>query len=190
MTAAERERRYVDVYFEDVLGSRYGHKCAFPVRRRYTSAVQYWLVQASDSLDGFLLMNDEIVKLNELLLYSDFDPGGSFEGFAEWEVEQHRTRELAALQDAAWRHVASSPAGQIAFGALRDALLKDFFGRVKQGAYTKAVKLLVKQGRLEREEQREAAALKDWELITLAASPPPADRAWTGTSVIPLWAAA
>jgi three-Cys-motif partner protein len=187
LNAAQRERKYVDLYFEDVLGDRYGYKCAFPVRRRYEAAVQYWLVQASDHEKPFELMNDEIVKLNELLLYRDYNPDGSIPGLAEWEVEQHRAKELAALEDAVIAAVGAAPGQVIEFRALRTLLLDDFFGRVKWGAYSKAVKNLVRADRLLREE-RKAAALRDDERLRLPAASAPA-RTQTGGNVVPIRAA-
>jgi hypothetical protein len=184
LDAAQRERKYVNLYFEDVLGGRYRYKCAFPVRRQYKSPVQYWLVHASNHEKPFALMSDEIVKLNELLLYRDLNRPGSLPGLAEWDVEQHRTRELAALEDAALAAVAAAPDGRIRFGALRAALMQDFFGRVRSGAYAKAVKNLVRGDKLDRE-QRKAAALTDDEYLSLLAS----GRAARSGKVVPIRAA-
>jgi len=171
LNAGQRERKYVDLYFEEVLGKRYGYKCAFPVRRGYETAVQYWLVHASEHEKPFELMNDEIVKLNELLLFRDLNPPGSIPEIAEWDLEQHRARELAALETAVLSSVNAPPDETIRFGALRDQLLDEFFGRVRWGAYSKAVKNLVRADRLVREE-RKAAALRDNELLSV---PPAAE---------------
>ena len=187
LDVARRERKYVDLYFEDVLGDRYGYKCAFPVRRRYKAAVQYWLVQASNHEKPFELMNDEIVKLNDLLLFGDFNPDGSIPGLAEWEVEQHRARELTALEESVLAAVSAAPGQVIVFGALRTILLDEFFGRVKWGAYSKAVKNLVKVDRLLRED-RKAAALRDDERLRLPSAGESA-RTETGENVVPIRAA-
>jgi three-Cys-motif partner protein len=161
------ERKYVNLYFEEVLGSRYGYKCAFPVRRGYGTAVQYWLVHASDHAKPFELMNDEIVKLSELLLFRHLERDGGLPGLAEWDVEQHRARELRALETAVLAVVNAAPGGGIRFAMLREQLLDEFFGRVKWGAYAKVVKSLVRADKLQREE-RKAAAMRDNEWITVS----------------------
>jgi three-Cys-motif partner protein len=190
LDAAQRERKYKDLYFEDVLGGRFDYRCAFEVRRRYKSAVQYWLVHASNHEKAFELMYNEIVKLNELLLFRDLNPDGSIPGLAEWELDQHRARELAALEHAVFGVVASAAGQVIEFGALRTLLLDDFFGRVKWGAYSKAVKNLVKADRLLREE-RKAAAMREDERLRLPPSAGEPARTATagGGTVVPIRAA-
>jgi three-Cys-motif partner protein len=185
LTTIQKERKYVDLYFEDVLGDRYPFKCAFPVRRGYKTAVQYWLVHASAHEKAFSLMNDEIVKLNELLVYRDCKPEESIPMMAEWEVDQHRSSELAALEDAVLAAVTKAPGGCMQAGAIRNALVDDFFGRVKWSAYAKATKNLVKVDRLDRED-RKHAALSDHEVISLPVAAPAGTEA---TNVVPIRAA-
>lgn len=185
LDAAQREDKYLDIYFEDVLGPRYRYKCAFPVRRKYKAAAQYWLVQASDHEKPFALMNDEIVRLNELLLYKDFDPEGSM--FPVWELEQHQARQLAALEQAVFATVKAAPGGVMQAGAIRAALMDQFFGRVTWGTYTKAIKNLVKSKQLDRE-QRPGAALPDHENISLPPVAPPTSTE-AAANVVPFRAA-
>lgn len=144
-----RERAYLDLYFEDVLESRYRYCCAYPVRAKVGAKVQYWLVHASDHLDAHLLMNDEIVKLEEKLHAKAYEGSLLVEfGADEWkgrieaEEEDLKKRVLEAV---------SAAGGTMSFGHLRELLLPEFFGRVKQGAYSRVCKALVKEGRLERE---------------------------------------
>jgi hypothetical protein len=56
------EYELLDPYFREVLGDRFQYVSAHPVRRAYGAAHKYWLVHAADVVDGFLLMNDAIVK--------------------------------------------------------------------------------------------------------------------------------
>lgn len=183
----ERERRYVDLFFDDVIGKRHRWKCAFPVRARFTSPLVYWLVHASDNIDAFLLMNDEIVKLDELLFVRTFERESELDGFTEAELEARRNVVQTELEAAVVACVARTPGQSIAFSRVREELLPAFFGRVKQGAYAKAVKNLVKTGRLHRQE-RPAARLEDHELISLPPSGPGTSVAVRG-KVIPFRAA-
>lgn len=145
-----RERAYLDLYFEEVLGDRYRWCCAYAVRSKYVSKVQYWLVHASDHLDAHLLMNDEIVKLEERLYVKTHEGAGLLEGFTELEWESRIRAEEERLKESLFALVKSSSAGMLTFGELRDVLLPEFFGRVKQGAYSRVAKALVREGRLDR----------------------------------------
>ena len=169
-SAETKERAYLSLYFQNVLGNRYRWKCAYPVRSRSTSSVQYWLVHASNHLDAFLLMNDEMVKLDQRLHVATYDDPDALPGFAESEYEAHAETAQAQLERQMVELVANAPGGVLPFGCLRDELLTEFFGRVKQGAYGTAVRNLVKQGRLEREE-RVAARFELTERISLPRPP-------------------
>lgn len=147
----ERERAYLDLYFEEVLGGRYRWCCAYAVRSKYVSKVQYWLVHASDHLDAHLLMNDEIVKLEERLYMKTYESAGLLEGFTEIEWQSRLGAEEGRLAERMFALVKSSSTGMLTFGELRGVLLPEFFGRVKRGAFSRAAKALVREGRLDRE---------------------------------------
>jgi three-Cys-motif partner protein len=151
-TIEERERAYLDLYFEEVLESRYEWCCAYAVRGRFGAKVQYWLVHASNHLDAHLLMNDEIVKLEERLYAKTYEEADErlLEGFATEEFKAQIAHDEERLKKRVLEAVAAA-GGTMSFGHLRDLLLPEFFGRVKQGAYSRACKALVKEGRLERE---------------------------------------
>jgi len=74
LDATKRERMYVDLYFE-----RCSRAVPLEVRVPRPAEVrvegQVLLVQASDNFDAFMLMNDEIVKLDDLLFASRRGPG-------------------------------------------------------------------------------------------------------------------
>lgn len=162
-----RERAYLALYFESVLGSRYSYKCSYAVRSTYTSKVQYWLVHASDHLDAHLLMNDEIVKL-ETRLYAETYGQDAIEEFIEHEIQMRMDEVECRLRERVFEVVSAAPGHKIAFAALRDALLPEFFGQVKQGAYSRAVKSLIAEDRLVRE-QRAAAKLAPGEMLSFPA---------------------
>jgi len=135
LDATRRERMYVDLYFEQVLGERFGWKCAYPVRARYESKVKYWLVQASDNIDAFLLMNDEVVKLDALLYQRGLPAQGMLDGFAEWESEAKQVEweklyeeRLTELQGATAALLAKQVGNALPFEQIRRTLLDDYFG--------------------------------------------------------------
>lgn len=149
----ERERAYLDLYFEEVLGSRYPLRCAYAVRSKYISKVQYWLVHASDHLDAHLLMNDEIVKLEEKLYELTYRVEDALPGFVQDEWKAKIVEEEDVLAERMFALVIDAPGCSMTFGALRDKLLPEFFGRVKQGAYSRAAKALLKADRMTREKE-------------------------------------
>jgi hypothetical protein len=110
-------------------------------------------------------MNDEIVKLEDQL-FARTVAEGALEGFAEAESDARHADAEKSLREALPGVVAASPGGTMTFDAVRRALLPEFFGRVKQGSYSRAVKALVKDGRLVRE-QRQHAKLDGDERLTL-----------------------
>ena len=59
--------------------------------------------------------------------------------------------------------------GQVTFGALRQSLAKQFFGRVKESAYARNVKVLAKEGKLSRTKSWVHAPLDDNERLTASA---------------------
>jgi three-Cys-motif partner protein len=123
LTTLEREQRYLRLYYEDVLGPRYSWKCAFPVRPKYESAVKYWLVQASDYIDAFTIMNDEIVKLDALLFLHTIDDPGALEGFIEAEIKARYDATLVELGQAMLGYLSKQPGRAAPFGQIREALL-------------------------------------------------------------------
>ncbi len=182
----QREERYVQLYYDQVIGSRHRWKCAFPVRARMSAPTKYWLVQASDDLKPYMLMNDQIVELTERLIQRDYLAEGVLEGFMEAEIEAHRARVRRHLEDATIELLAAAPGGTLPFGAIKEQLIGSFFGVVKDGGYSSVVKALVKDDRLTRE-KRKAAAVDGLEMISLPSRGPEDDE---GAKVIPLRRAA
>lgn len=173
MGTYERERALLDIYFADVLGSRFPLTCAYPVRARFDSPPKYWLVQASASPKAFWLMNDEIVKLDELLYERTFTDPEAIQGIVTLENEARRDTYERELQREMLNVVMA--AGVTTFGRVRDQLVPEFFGRVKQGAYAKAAKALVKDGAILREKERASAKLEDGERLSVPRNGPSVD---------------
>jgi three-Cys-motif partner protein len=163
----ERERAYLNLYFEDVFGDRYEWLCAYPVRASFKSKVQYWLVHASDHIDAHRLMNDEIVKLEEHLYRKTYEHENSLEGFADMEWQTRIDADEALLRERIFALVSESPGKAMTFAQVQDALFGEFFGRVKTGAYIRAAKALVKAERLEREKPRVDAKFDPHERLSL-----------------------
>jgi three-Cys-motif partner protein len=189
LDAMARERMYVDLYFEQVLGERFGWKCAFPVRPKYESKVKYWLVQASDDIGAFMLMNDEIVKLDALLFQRTVAAIGTIEGFEQVESDARYETTLGKLQKATIALLDSTDGQALPFEQIRRTLLDDYFGQVKQGAYWKVIKAACKAGTLTRE-HRLAATVTDTEIIRLTSPTTPAPGRRTEEVVVPIRPAA
>jgi three-Cys-motif partner protein len=164
-----RERAYLDLYFEDVLGERYSWTCAYAVRSKYIAKVQYWLVHASDHLDAHLLMNDEIVKL-ERGLFAETYSADAIPEIIEYENDVRIQAAEARLRERMLTAISAAPGGTMTFHAVRDALLPDFFGQVKQGAYSRNAKALIQAGSLVREQPTLRAKLEPGERLSI---PPP-----------------
>lgn len=168
----ERERQYLRIYFEDVLGPRFPLPCAYPVCARYNSPPKYWLVQASASPKAFWLMNNEIVKLDELLYERTFASPGTLQGIVTLENKARRASYEKDLESAMQAVVLAAPAGVTTFGRVKDQLVPDFFGRVREGAYARAARELIKKDIMVREKEKVSAKFEGSERLTLPPSGP------------------
>jgi three-Cys-motif partner protein len=169
LDTAARERAYADLYLENILGDLFKWSCAYPVRSKYLSPTQYWLAHASDHLDAHLLMNDEIVKV-ETELFTRTYGDGAFPEMISMENEARVEAAESRLRASVLEAVEASPDGAVTISDLRAALLPDFFGQVKQGAYKRIPKSLAKEGLLSRE-KRLGAAVDDHEWFSLPTVP-------------------
>ncbi|MHB8059386.1 MAG: three-Cys-motif partner protein TcmP [Gaiellaceae bacterium] len=161
---AGREQAYLALYFENVLSGCFDQLCTYPVRPRFNAPVKYWLVHASNHRDALLLMNDEIFKVDRELYLRTYAVNAIteiVEGLFDSEVEGRETK----LRSEALELIVSSGDRGVAFEALENNLLPVYFGQVKKGAYSRAVKTLVKEEKVRRE--REARAkLEPREVLT------------------------
>jgi three-Cys-motif partner protein len=151
---ATRERAYLQLFFDDVLGARYEYKLAYPVRRTFDSPPRYWIVHASDYLDAAMLMNNEMVKVDRALYIRTFETPGTLEGLAELEYDARMKQALQNLTSDILAEITAAGPGGTTFADVRAVLLDDYFGRVKDGAYARTVKQLVRAGDIRRQ--------KDW----------------------------
>jgi three-Cys-motif partner protein len=172
-TAEDRERAFVDLYFEEVLAGRFDYLCAYSVRARFAAKTQYWLVHASGHLDAHLLMNDEIVKLEDTLFRRTYGTD-AMPDVIEHEISARHEQADADLRTRALEALSAATGHTMTFGELRDALVPEFFGRVKQGAYSRVVKTLVNDNLVARE-ARAAAKLEPSERLSLRTSTPEAN---------------
>ena len=163
-----REDKYLEIYFASVLGSRYRYRCAYPVRRRHDAPARYWLVHASDHPDGFWLMNDEIVKVDERLVVLSNQKSSSLEDFELLMVEAAKGDLRVKLKGAVLELLGTAQGERMRFGALRSELLNTYFGKVRFGVYAAVVKELARAGRVTRENPQANSALVDQEWIALA----------------------
>jgi three-Cys-motif partner protein len=172
----ERERRYVQLFFDQVIGNQHHWKGYIEVRARYTSPVKYWLVHASDDEKPYELMNDGVLKVNELLLQREHSVEGQLYGFADAALEAHRDGTRRELQQAIRERIESSSGGAMPFGAIRRSLANSFFGRVRWvGGYGEAVRALCSAGKVEREKTPLRAKFEDNEIIRAVAPGPNSD---------------
>jgi hypothetical protein len=159
----QRERGYLQLYFDAVLGERFKYKLPYPVRRTFDAPPRYWIVHASDIIDAAMLMNNEMVKVDRELYIRTFETPGTIPGFAGAEYEIRMAAALKNLE--ADSLSAINAASRITFGALRASLLDDYFGRVKDGAYANAVKALARTGRIRRQKPKWNAKLEASEIL-------------------------
>ncbi len=182
----ERERRYVQLFFDQVIGDRHEWKGFIAVRARYSSPVKYWLIHASDDEKAYELMNDQVVRVNEMLLNRENIDEAQLEGFAAADLEAHHLTTSLELERAIHASASSAPDGQMTFGALRKQLASQFFGRVRWvGGYGSAIRSLCTAKKLEREATRLAAKFEADEMIR-AVEPAPDP----GGQVVPIKRAA
>jgi len=161
----EKENLYIDLYFQSVLGKRYAYKSAYEVRSRYQGPIKYWLVHASSHQNAVWLMNDSIVKVDETLMFKTYQDPGLLPGFGEASLEAYRAGTFSELQ-AAILDAIRAKGGTVTFDQLRWLLVPEKFGKVKEAAYARAVKGLVREKKLLRQ-QRPAAKLELNEKLSL-----------------------
>lgn len=163
----ERERLYVGLFCRQVVGNHLRYKAPFDVRASLHAPLKYWLVHASDDLKPYMLMNDEIVGLKEIMFAREHSQPGQLDGFQEAELDAYRAAIRTELERATISVLEGAFGHALPFGAIRDKLIPSFFGRVKQGAYWNVVKELAKKGYPLKREKRPGAGVDEAEIITL-----------------------
>ena len=123
-------------------------------------------------------MNDEIVKLDDRLFRHTIGDPDALEGFIEAEADARYATVLAELEVRICRFLGAQPKATTTYGEIRDALLPDFFGRVRWTGYGIAIRSLCKGQVLEREDRVAAKFANDREVIRIVVPGP------TGTRVV------
>jgi len=156
LSAYEREQQYLDIYFKDVLGARYGFKSAYPVYAAFADvekAPEYWIVHACDFIDAAFLMSDEIAKVERELYRRTFDTPGTLEGLADAEYEARTESVMETLEERMLRAIEDAGTAGIRFHDVELAMLGLFFGQLKRGAIGKTAKALVRSEKARREKE-------------------------------------
>jgi hypothetical protein len=166
----ERERRYVQLFCDNVIGERHRWKCPVEVKASLNAPVKYWIVHASDDLKPYMLMNDQLVELREILFRREYSTEGQIDGFLDAELEAEREMVRREIEQEVVACLEQAVGHTLPFDAIRDQLVGSFFGRVKQGGYWNVVKALVKEDVLGRE-KRAGAACDEHEMIFLRSRP-------------------
>jgi three-Cys-motif partner protein len=179
----ERERRYVALFCDEVIGSRHAWKGFIEVRARFSAPVKYWLVHASDDEKPYELMNDQVVRVNELLLNRENGEEGQLPGFAEAVLDAHREGMWRELEEAIQTLVASASGSEMPFGAIRKRLAPRFFGRVRWTGYGIAIRHLCREGRVVRERDKVNAKFEELEMIRATDHRPTPE---PGAQVVPI----
>jgi three-Cys-motif partner protein len=177
-----RERLYMKLFFDHVIGDRHEWKCYCPVRAKYSSPVKYWLVHASNSRKAYAVMNDEIVEVNEILLKREHASEGQLEGFLEADVAAHHSHIAGQIEDSVYEYLRAEPTGALPYGAIEDKLLRRFFGLAKLNVHWRVLKGLVKHDKLLREKNKGAKA----DLLEKISLPGPALTEGEVADVVPI----
>lgn len=170
----ERERDYLRIYFDDVLGDWFDYCSACPVRGSYGASPEYWIVNAASHIDAYLLMNDEIAKIDKELYLRTYGEGALPDLVDQLYQELTRKR-IDALERDVLQHVQEAGPAGVGFGDIVLNALDRHFGQAEVGKwagdYARIVRKLIDDGHLVREKGRLAAAFDRSERITAGADP-------------------
>ena len=171
MSVREQEAAWLQLYYDEVVGSRYSCKHDYPVKRTYGGKPKYYLVHIADHPDADWLINDLLASVESRLFIvsREREKPGALTGFTE-ELDRGRLEDLRhALGKAAIALLRECPGQAMAYGELCLALRPAYFGKLKEGDYSKAVKALVGKEQLKREKKGLRPALRLEEIISLPA---------------------
>jgi three-Cys-motif partner protein len=169
LNSADRDARYLELYFTAVLGERYRYKSGYRVRASYRGGTKYWLVHASNHRDGIELMNDAIVSVDLDLLERSSSISvdeNVLPGLEAMPVKDHTDAIERRVRERLLELLEGGGPGGILFVDLKGQLFDEFFGQVKTGLYARCMKQLVRDGVVARED-RASAGPRDDERISI-----------------------
>lgn len=168
-TAKAQEADYLQLYFESVVGPQFRCKHAYPVRRTYGGKSKYYLVHIADHPDADWLINDLLASVESRLFIvsREREKPGTITGFVEEEDRVRLGGLRKSLGAEAVRVLGSRPAQAMTYERLCLTLRPGFFGQLKEGDYSKAIKQLVNDDRVLREQKGLRPKLLPTEKISL-----------------------
>ncbi|MCP9486546.1 MAG: three-Cys-motif partner protein TcmP [Gaiellaceae bacterium MAG52_C11] len=169
MSLREQEAAWLQLYYDEVVGWRYSCKHHYPVKRTFDGKPKYYLVHIADHPDADWLINNLLASVESRLFVvsRERENPGSLTGFAD-EEDRVRVEDLKrALGKAAIELIGTQPSRAMQFGQLCLALRPEFFGKLKETDYSKAIKALIEKEQLVREKKGLHPALKPDEVISL-----------------------
>jgi len=168
-SAKEQEAEYLRLYFESVVGPGFSCKHAYPVSARYGGKPKYYLVHIADHPDADWLINDLLATVESRLyiVSAQRDHPGALAGFFEEDNKQRLLGLRRDLGAAALKLLAERPTRSASYQEICLELRPRFFGRLKEGDYSKAIKELLTERRLERQQRGVRPKLLPHEVISL-----------------------
>lgn len=169
MSLREREAALLQLYFDEVVGTRYSCKHAYPVKRTFGEKPKYYFVHVADHPDADWLINDLLASVESRLFIVSWERAnpGALTGFAEAEDNVRIEKLRRQLGEAAIELVRKQPSRAMPYGQLCLALRPTFFGKLKEGDYSKAIKALIEKEHLAREKTGIRPKLTPEEVISL-----------------------
>jgi three-Cys-motif partner protein len=168
-SSKKQEAAYLDLYFDSVVGPRFSCKHAYPVRRTYGGKPKYYLVHIADHPDADWLINNLLAAVESRLFIvsRERERPGALEGFFEAEDKIRLEGLRAQLGEAAIATLRREPGSVMTYERLCLTLRPNFFGQLKEGDYSKAIKQMLKAERLCREQKGTHPKLQPHEKISL-----------------------
>jgi three-Cys-motif partner protein len=163
----ERERAYLQIYYEEVLDRRFEYRGACPVRGGYDATPEYWMINAASHVDAYHLMNDEIVKIDRELYLRTY--AGSFPELVEAQYTEKVNQRLATLEELMLSRVRAAGKDGVTFERVVLDVMDTMFGQAKigkwSGDYARVVRRLIDDGSVRRQKDRRAAKFDREEVL-------------------------
>lgn len=167
--AKEQEAEYLQLYFDSVVGPRFSCQHAYPVKATYDGTPKYYLVHIADHPDADWLINDLMAAVESRLYIVSRQKENPYAltGFFEEEDKLRLQGLRNELGRTALALLAREPSRSMQYERLCLALRRRFFGQLKEGDYSKAIKQLLKDDKVKREKKGTHPKLLPNEIISL-----------------------